>query len=142
MIKRILWFVVLVAMTLIAGCTAGASPLVGTEWVLTSMGGKAPLADTEITLKFEEKFLSGSAGCNGYGITPDCGKYVATRKGKLDVTFLCVTVRDCLSPEGVMEQEKAYVEALLSSAKYRIIDDTLEIQNAEGETVLVYDRKP
>jgi heat shock protein HslJ len=140
--KKIVWLVVLIATTLIVGCQAGESPLVGTEWVLTSMEGEAPLADTEITLKFEEKWMSGSAGCNGYGGGPDSGKYSATKSGKLEIPVFAITVRECHSPEGVMEQEKAYVEAMRSSATYRIAGDNLEIRNAEGETILVYARKP
>ena len=47
-----------------------ATPLAGTEWVLTSLNGESLIEDTEINLYFEEAFLGGSMTCNGYGGGP------------------------------------------------------------------------
>jgi heat shock protein HslJ len=119
-----------------------AADLVGTEWVLTSLNGEGLIEDTSITLYFEEAFLGGSMTCNGYGGGPDSGKYVATDDGALTVLRpLAVTVQLCSSPEGIMEQEAAYIEALQSVASYRVVDDRLEIENAAAETTLVFARK-
>jgi heat shock protein HslJ len=116
-----------------------APDLAGTEWVLTSLNGESLIEGTEITLFFEETFLGGSMTCNGYGGGPDSGKYVARDDGTLDILRpLAVTVQLCSSPEGIMEQEAAYIEALLSAATYRVIVDRLEISNAAGETSLVF----
>lgn len=140
--KTVLCLVVLAAMSLVAGCDSGGkSALEGTEWVLTSLNGNPLLEDTQITLKFENEILSGFAGCNGYGGGPDSGCYTATKKGALTIPVVAITVQECPSPQGVMEQEKAYVAALTSSETYRVVDDRLEIQDADGETVLVYARQ-
>ena len=56
-------------------------------------------------------------GCNGYGGSPDRGKY--TIKG--DGTFqlgdpFAVTVQLCTEPEGIMEQEQGFLAALTSAS--------------------------
>jgi len=129
-----------------AGPDATATPssenaLEGTEWVLTSLRGESLLEGTHITLSFEDKWLSGFAGCNAYGGGPDSGGYVAADDGTLTLPQLAITVMACPSPEGVMEQEQAYVEALRSAASYRLADGRLEIQDAAGETILVFVRQ-
>ena len=110
--------------------------------MLTSLNGESLIKGTEINLHFEEAFLGGSMSCNGYGGGPDSGKYVATDDGTLTIPHpIAVTVQLCSTPEGVMEQEAAYIEALRSAASYRVVDDRLEIDNAAGETTLVFARK-
>ena len=113
----------------------------GTEWVLTSLNGESLIEDTEITLYFEEALLGGSMTCNGYGGGRDSGKYIATDDGSLTIPMIAVTLQLCSEPEGIMEQEAAYIEALRSAAAYRVVDDRLEIANAAGETTLVFARK-
>jgi heat shock protein HslJ len=125
---------------ILGGCDAGerSADLAGTQWVLTSLNGKAPMEDTEITLRFEKEFLSGSMGCNNYGGGRDSGKYSRTDRGMLKVRQLAVTVQLCSEPEGIMEQEEAYIDALLSAETYRVIEDRLEIAYASGATPLVF----
>jgi hypothetical protein len=119
-----------------------AADLVGTEWVLISLNGNSLIEDTSITLYFEEAFLGGSMTCNGYGGGPDSGKYVARDDGTLTVVRpLAVTVQLCSSPEGIMEQEEAYIEGILNGSAYRVFDDRLEIDDAAGETILVFAAK-
>lgn len=119
-----------------------AETLVGTEWVLTSLNGEGLIEGTEINLYFREAFLGGSMTCNRYGGGPDSGKYVATDDGTLTLPqSIAVTVQLCSEPEGIMEQEATYIEALRSAASYRVVDDRLEIDNAAGETTLVFVRK-
>jgi heat shock protein HslJ len=127
---------------ILSGCVAGAADdLVGSEWVLLSLNGNSLIEDTDITLYFEEELLGGSAGCNGYGGGRDSGKYVATDKGSLTIPQLAVTVMFCSEPEGIMEQEEAYIHALHNAATYQVIEDRLEIADADGETTLVFARK-
>ena len=126
---------------------SGASPmpttvdLVGTEWALISLNGESLIGDTEISLYFEEALLGGSMTCNGYGGGRDSGKYTATDSGSLTIPMIAVTLQFCSEPEGIMEQEAAYIEALQEAAAYRVVDDRLEITNAAGETPLVFARK-
>jgi heat shock protein HslJ len=42
------------------------------------------------------------------------------------------TRKYCLAPEGIMEQEQAYLAHLASVAGYRIQDARLELLDAEG----------
>ncbi|UCC63551.1 MAG: META domain-containing protein [Anaerolineae bacterium] len=108
----------------------------GTEWVLTSLHGQSLIEGTNITLNFAGGVLSGFAGCNAYG-----GEYTAADEGILAIPELAITAQDCQEPEGVMQQEAAYVEALQDATAYRVTDGRLELENAEGETTLVFAQK-
>jgi heat shock protein HslJ len=138
---------VLVVISLISACQGGiggeqrGAPerLVGTEWTLTSLRGSNLIDETEIPLYFTDRYLGGRMTCNHYGGGPDSGKYTATDDGSFMIDEVAVTVRLCLEPEGVMEQEAAYIEALLDAATYQIINDRLEIMDASGETLLVFE---
>jgi len=109
--------------------------------VLTSLNGSSLIEGTNITLNFAEGVLSGFAGCNAYGGGRDSGKYMATDEGTLTIPQIAVTLQLCMTPEGVMEQEASYIEALRNAAAYRVMDDRLEIDNAAGETTLVFAMK-
>jgi heat shock protein HslJ len=132
--------------SLLAACSAysrsfrhNASPdLVGTGWTLTSLNGSGLIEDTEITLFFKEAYLGGAMTCNNYGGGPDSGKYTATDDGRLAIPQLAVTVQLCSEPEGIMEQEAAYIEALHDATTYRVTGDRLEIAAAGGKTRLIF----
>jgi heat shock protein HslJ len=122
--------------------TAGPNPLAGSEWTLTALRGSPPLEGTHISLKFEEEWLGGFAGCNTYGGGLEWGGYTATEEGTLTVPMIAMTVMACpSSPESVMEQERTYVETLRGATAYRLDGDRLELQDAAGETVLAYSRE-
>jgi len=119
-----------------------AADLFGTEWALRSLMGEDLIEGTEITLRFEEEYLTGHMGCNGYGGGRDSGAYDVADDGTLKVSQpLAVTVQLCSGPEGIMEQEAAYISALQSAAAYRVTDDRLEIADANGETLLAFARQ-
>jgi heat shock protein HslJ len=111
--------------------SAGAV-LPGTEWVLTSLSGKAPIEGTEITLSFGEETLEGSAGCNTYGAS-----YTATEDG-LRLTDLYWTEMGCLEPEGVLDQELAYLNALNTVSGYRVDGGRLALFDEAGTQLLVF----
>jgi heat shock protein HslJ len=132
------------ALLLLLGCRGKPeeSPLDGTAWTLVALNGDAPIGNTNITLSFSGGFVNGFAGCNAYrslivGSDEDKYKYTATEEGALTIPEFVITEKDCPSPEGVMQQEQAYVEALRDAATYRITADRLEIDNAAGETTLI-----
>ncbi|MCL7454720.1 MAG: META domain-containing protein, partial [Anaerolineae bacterium] len=118
---------------------SGADPLAGTEWILTSLHGGALLEGSHIVLKFQEDIVVGFAGCNAYG--GGSGSYTASRDGTLEIPAPAQTSMACVEPEGVMEQEEAYVEALAGAASYRMADNRLQLQDAAGETALVFARR-
>jgi heat shock protein HslJ len=145
--RSVPWLLVaLLLVAWLAACapeaTPGPNPLAGSEWTLASLRGSPPLEGTHISLEFEEEWLGGFAGCNTYGGGPEWGGYTATEEGTLTVPMIAMTVIACPSaPEGVMEQERAYVETLRAATAYQLDGDRLELQDAAGETVLAYSRQ-
>jgi heat shock protein HslJ len=125
-----------------ATATPGSEHLLeGTEWMLASLRGQSPLEGSQITLAFKDGGLGGFAGCNAYGGGPDSGRYITAGDGSLTIPEIAITAMACLSPQGIMEQEQAYVEALRRAAIYRLADSRLEIQDASGETILIFARQ-
>lgn len=120
--------------------TTPGNPLAGTEWQLVSLRGDPLLEDTYISLSFKEEQLEGFAGCNHYGGGADSGGYTLTPDGKLAIPTLARTVMDCPEPQGVMEQEDVYFEALAAVEAYRLQNGRLTLQNASGETLLAFER--
>ena len=59
------------ASLLAGGCTTpatgGAPGLVGTQWIIASIDGKAPAVPDRARMGFAETRLSASLGCNGIG---------------------------------------------------------------------------
>jgi heat shock protein HslJ len=109
----------------------GSSNLEG-SWKLSTINGQAPIAGSTITAKFEKGEISGNSGCNSYG-----GKFSASGS-KLSPSELVMTEMACMDPQGVMDQETAFLQALNQAASYSVKDGSLEIQNAAGETILVF----
>lgn len=92
----------------------------------------AVLPGTEVTVEFRDGQLGGNAGCNNY-----FGSYEVDGNN-LTIGPTGMTEMYCGAPEGVMDQESAYLAALQSAASYQVVDDQLQIANAEGEAVLTY----
>ena len=117
--------------------TIPSSPvdLDGREWTLVELNSAGLLPGTNITLGFEEERAGGFAGCNAYGGPYEVGE------GTLSISMLERTLQACLEPEGVMEQEDAYLAALQGAAAFRVAGDRLEIEDGTGRVVLVYGQK-
>jgi heat shock protein HslJ len=109
--------------------------LEGTDWILTALRDSDLLAGTNITLGFAGGQVSGFAGCNAYGAP------YTTDGNRLAIEVLEMTAQDCLEPEGVMEQEAAYAEALWQVRAYRVLDNRLELEDEAGEPILVFERE-
>ena len=91
------------------------------------------LEGTEITALFDEDGLvSGSAGCNNYS-----GSYQVDGE-KIFIELGPLTMMFCDQPEGTMDQETAYLQALESVVSYRILGDELAMLNESGQEVLNY----
>jgi heat shock protein HslJ len=134
--SRNLIVVVIVIAILLVGCSSssddGAS-LQGTQWALATLGGESPLPDKAPSAEFSEDQISGSTGCNTY-----FGTYEASGD-ELSVGAVAVTEMWCMEPEGVMDQEQAFLAALASVSSYRLAGERLELQNSTGETVLTFE---
>jgi heat shock protein HslJ len=120
---------------------AGVDSPAGSEWVATMInngqGGLASVvAGTEVTAVFgEDGNLSGSAGCNTYNAT-----YTA-KDGTIEIGPAASTRKMCGEPQGVMEQETAYLTAISQSAKYELSGKTLTLRAADGSGLVTYTQK-
>lgn len=104
--------------------------LAGTAWSVTGYNnGKqavvSPIIDTTLTLEFGDTQLSGNAGCNTY-----TAEYT-TDGNTITIGTAAVTARMCIAPDGVMEQEAAFVAALQSAATYSMQGGRLEMRTAD-----------
>ena len=111
---------------------AESAALPGTEWALTSLNGDALIEGTQITLSFNETSIGGSAGCNTYGGSYDAGE------DSLRLSDLYWTEMACMEPEGVMDQELAYLNTLNTVATYRVDAGRLEFYDEAGTPILVF----
>lgn len=134
--------IIILIMVSLLGCSQKTNELADTSWELVSLNGKELIEGTAITLVFTETYLGGQMGCNGYGGSPDTGKYNIKRDGTFQIGDpFAVTVQLCTEPEGIMEQEAEYIEALMNAVKFRMVDNRLEIDNGIGETILIFQVK-
>jgi heat shock protein HslJ len=121
---------------ILATFMADVQALAGTEWDVTMFnnGQEAVVGvieGSEITALFgEDGELSGSAGCNQY-----IGSYTVDGN-TIQIGQLGSTMRFCAEPEGVMEQEQAFLAALQSAATFTVEGDTLQMRTA-GDAIAV-----
>jgi heat shock protein HslJ len=109
------------------------------SWQATGyLGGDAftsLLSGTEITANFgADGVLGGSSGCNTYSST-----YTIDGRS-IELGQIAVTAMACAEPEGVMEQEQAYLTALQSAVSYRLTGPALELLDEQGRSVVSYRR--
>ena len=95
----------------------------------------SPLPGTELTASFAaDGTLTGSGGCNTY----------RTRSRPIGATSRSIlrrrTRKACAEPEGVMEQEAAYLAALPAAVSYRVDGDSLALLTADGTYVASFVR--
>ena len=116
-----------------AGCSSGGADLSGKPWVLKSYGDAdnptAVIAGTEVTAEFSDGEVGGSAGCNHY-----FGSYEVDGE-KLTFGPLASTEMWCEEPEGRMDQEYSYLQALGKAGQYEIKDGELIITGTDDQVV-------
>jgi heat shock protein HslJ len=116
----------------------GVASLVG-AWEVTGIKtGDAivsPIVGTELTAVFgDDGALTGSAGCNNYTTS-----YTAD-EGAITVEAPGSTRKLCPEPEGVMEQEGAYLAALEEATEYTIDGTTAALVGADGQRLVTLAR--
>ena len=133
-------FLVIVFSTLfgvmLAACSTTQS-LDATSWRMTSyrdsQGSLAEiLPDTVVTADFQSDQVSGNVTCNNYS-----GTYQTTGN-KISIGPLATTMRECIGPDGIMQQEAAFLSAMEAAAQFEIKGDTLEMADDQGDTILVF----
>jgi heat shock protein HslJ len=94
---------------------------------------ESTLDGSEITAYFnEDGIVSGTAGCNNYSGTYQVdGENIEIELGPLTMMF-------CDQPDGVMDQESAYLQALDSATDFQIVGDELVLRDDAGQEVLKY----
>ena len=108
-----------------------------TVWTLASYGlsdNLTPVLEgTTVTLQFhgDTGEFEGSAGCNHY-----FGGYEADDETLTVTSPIGNTEMACMEPEGIMEQEQAYLSILRDMESYSIIDNSLTITC--GDNILVF----
>jgi heat shock protein HslJ len=112
---------------------AGAT-IVG-EWTVTGVNtGNAvssPIIGTELTAVFaEDGSLTGSAGCNNYTTS------YSADAGVIEIEPAASTKKLCPEPEGVMEQEAAFLDALAAAETYGFNGPTLNLLDGEATTLV------
>jgi heat shock protein HslJ len=114
--------------------------LEGTSWHATGINNgrqavQGIVNGTTVTLSFGAAGdASGSAGCNHYS-----GRYEASGAG-FSIGAIAVTSMNCAAPEGVMEQEQAYLKALATAKAVRFEGDRLELRTEDGALAASFTR--
>jgi heat shock protein HslJ len=124
-------FLAMLAFSAVA-CGATSDDLRDTQWTIESIAGSAPIQGAAPTLSFAAGEIEGTTGCNHYG-----GSYSAS---KSDLSFGGVyqTEMACMTPAGIMERERAYLDALRSVAGYRVESGRLELLDDSGALILSF----
>jgi heat shock protein HslJ len=110
------------------------TPLEGTTWIAEAYnngrgGVVSVLGGTQLTALFDGGRLTGSAGCNSYMTS-----YTASGSA-IEIGLAATTRLFCATPDGVMEQEAAYLAALPTAAAYRIDGNRMILERADGARV-------
>ncbi len=112
--------------------------LEGTDWVLDAYndGGGAfvnLIEGTQITAEFgEDGSLSGSAGCNTYNTT------YQVEGRNITIEPVALTQMLCAEPEGAMDQEAKYLQALSTAATFRNFNIALNLFDADRQIAAGY----
>lgn len=124
----ILSFVLILSLVTACGAEEGSDALDGTAWQLVAMGDELPLAESTLTIAFEDGQGGGSSGCNSYG-----GTYTI-RENEFGITDIASTLMACLD-NGVMEQEQAYLVFLGEVTSYNISAGMLSLSRPDGSSL-------
>ncbi|MDQ1254060.1 MAG: hypothetical protein QG646_3280 [Euryarchaeota archaeon] len=101
--------------------------LLDQEWTLQSLGiigeETSLIPGTKITIQFtEDNKIQGTSGCNMY-----FGTYKAPEGDVLSTSNIGCTKMACWSPQGVMEQEMRYLEALGNVCSFEVDQNNLKL---------------
>ena len=127
---------------MLATFAAQSQALAGTSWSVTGYNNGrqavvSVLTGTNLSMAFgSDGKVGGSAGCNRYSAA-------YTLEGhKLTIGPAAATRMMCAKPEGVMEQERQFLQALETVATARFEGDRLELRSAEGQLAVTLTKAP
>jgi heat shock protein HslJ len=110
--------------------------LVGTDWVATFYNNGAQavvnvLQGTTITAVFnDEGSVSGNSGCNTYGADYEVDGDSITIGQPISTLIAC--------DQPIMDQEFAYLQALVQATTFELGEDTLTLHAADGALLVSY----
>ena len=120
----------------LTGCAGGGfapeQPLEQTGWQLENLNGDEPVGDRQLTLSFEDGQATGQAGCNAFG-----GSY-RQQSDSLTFSELMQTLMACPGAEGIMEQERAYMDALGAIERFELRNGSLVLFDGQDQPLLVF----
>ena len=126
----------------LASCMANvpapkAQELPDTNWTLSALDGKPPLAGSRITLSFASGRVQGTDGCNRYS-----GPYTASGSALTVGPDVAATMMGC--EPALMQQASVFMQALMGSRNFHIDGNRLELRTPDGTLALTLarDSKP
>jgi len=127
------------AALILSACSTADVSLDGSSWTLRSYRDTAGetvnvLPRSTATGLFQANQVTGIAGCNNYSAS-----YQATRN-KLSFGPVATTRKVCNTPLGIMQQENAFLAALDSTVSYKLKNNSLELIDSRGNTLLTFRR--
>lgn len=111
--------------------TGQSNPLSKTSWNVTGYNNGqqavvSPITGTNLTMTFgDDGTISGNSGCNTF-----TGQYNLSGQN-ITISALASTLRACIEPEGVAEQETAFLTALGQAVEWFIQGDQLSLRTAQ-----------
>lgn len=138
--KRITqWILILgtAVVLMLSACSLEDTSLDGSSWTLSSYQDNTGdtvniLPRSTVTAHFQANTVTGIASCNNYNAS-----YQADGN-KLSFGSVGTTRKVCNSPQGIMQQENAFLSAMDSTASYKLRSNTLEMIDGRGNTLLVF----
>ncbi len=130
----------MLAVGLACGRSESVPEIDGATWILESIDGQPPIADTHLTLTVDGPQFGGYDGCNGFGGRHESGNSVIGRNGAISVPEFAITAAGCPTP-AILDQAERYLDVIIRDAKARVTDDRLHIVDSSGEVALVFARE-
>ncbi len=109
---------------------------VGSWHVVDSGGLENLIPGVRMTATFTEGGdVRGGAGCNTYRAT------YTTDGGAIEISPPAATRKHCAEPEGVMEQEAAFLAALAGAERFQVHGNSLMLTRADGIPLVSFGRR-
>ena len=112
---------------------SAVGPPIGAVWVAFEMDGVGVNGEPQDLVFENDRRIAGSSGCNRYSAVFDATPAVR-------IGTVTTTQRACEPP--IMEHERRFIDAIESTANYRVDGDTMEFSDTTGRTRLRFRRAP
>ena len=110
----------------------GEDQLTASAWNLSLLVDKELVAGSSITALFTtDGNVGGSSGCNHYSGTYKVSGNKIQISGPLSSTMMACS-------QDLMDQEAAYLQALVESKTFSVVGDQLTLKDASGKSLLVF----